>query len=192
MYATYTTLVGRVITAPEKQTYDRGTTRVHFRVACTERRRNGNGWDDGETLYITVRVWRQLAENVQKSMSVGDPVVVHGKVYTRSVEREGSRLSLTEMEAFAVGPDLRWSTAVVTRTKAAAAGAPTGLPETPAESSEEPGTAALESAPDDPWAPLDAMTAGEPGSERAAAGANGDGSGRGATKRGPVDAVVGS
>ena len=157
MYATYTTLVGRVITAPEKQTYDRGTTRVHFRVACTERRRNGNGWDDGETLYITVRCWRQLADNVAASMSVGDPVIAHGKIYTRTVEREGSRLSVTEMDATAVGPDLRWATAEVTRTKAAAAGAPSGVPEKTPMARDN--SAELAMAMDDPWAPVEEATA---------------------------------
>jgi single-strand DNA-binding protein len=153
MYATYTTLVGRVITAPERQTYDSGATRVHFRVACTERRRNGAGWDDGETLYITVRCWRQLADNVAESMSVGDPVIAHGKIFTRNVEREGSRLSVTEMDATAVGPDLRWATADVTRTKAAAAGAPSGLPEMASEHADTDERTALEMAVlDDPWA----------------------------------------
>jgi single-strand DNA-binding protein len=154
MHATYTTLVGRMITAPEKQTYDSGAVRVSFRVACTERRRGNQGWDDGETLYITVRCWRQLGENVHASMSVGDPIIAHGKVFTRNVDREGSRLSVTEMEASAVGPDLRWATAAVTRTKAAAAGAPTGHPEMPVESSDGPGASALE-ALDDPWAPVE-------------------------------------
>ncbi|GAA1275578.1 single-stranded DNA-binding protein [Pseudonocardia aurantiaca] len=162
MHATYTTLVGRMITAPEKQTYDSGASRVTFRVACTERRRGNEGWGDGETLYITVRCWRQLGENILGSMSVGDPIIAYGKVFTRNVDREGSRLSVTEMEASAVGPDLRWATAVVTRTKAAAAGAPTGLPEMPAESSDGPEGAGF-ATPDDPWAPVEAAPADEAG-----------------------------
>jgi single-strand DNA-binding protein len=160
MHATYATLVGRMITAPEKQTYDSGATRVSFRVASTERRRGNEGWEDGQTLFITVRCWRQLGENVLATMTaVGDPIIVYGKVYTRSADREGNRLSFTEMEAFAVGPDLRWATAVVTRTKAAAAGAPSGLPETPPEDS-EPNKAEIEAVLDDPWAPAEAAVGG--------------------------------
>ena len=174
MNATYPTLVGRMITPPEKHTYESGATRVSFRVACTERRRSSQGWDDGETLYITVRCWRQLAENVHASMSVGDPIIAHGKVYTRNVDREGSRLSITEMEASAVGPDLRWATAVVTRTRAAAAGAPTGLPEAPPDDGlSGPEAAGAAMMLDDPWAPVEAATAGISGAKGAANAPNG-------------------
>ncbi|OLT20688.1 hypothetical protein BJF78_35195 [Pseudonocardia sp. CNS-139] len=162
MHATYTTLIGRMITSPERHTYESGASRVSFRVACTERRRSNNGWEDGETLYITVRCWRQLGENVLESMNVGDPIIAHGKVYTRGIDREGSRLSVTEMEAGAVGPDLRWATAAVTRTKAAAAGAPTGVPEAPPDEPDGPGRTGVDAMLDDPWALVE-QSAGEPG-----------------------------
>jgi single-strand DNA-binding protein len=195
MHATYTTLVGRMITAAEKQTYESGTTRVSFRVACTERRRSGQGWDDGETLYITVRCWRQLGENVAASMNVGDPVIAHGKVYTRSIEREGSRLSVTEMEAYAVGPDLRWATADVSRTKAAAAGAPSGLPEMPSDGLGGDDGARMVS--DDPWARVEEAVAGDIGVEKAEdaaeASGSGDGSGRAEASKGArAEAAVGA
>jgi single-strand DNA-binding protein len=127
MNATYMTVAGWVATRVDRQEYERGT-RVSFRVASTERRynRTSGEWGDAGTIYLTVKCWRQLGENVQKSLRVGDPVIVHGRVVGRSVERDGRRESILEMDADAVGPDLRWSFASVTRARAAAAGAPTG------------------------------------------------------------------
>lgn len=121
MQATYTTVVGRIATAAERQTFASGASRVTFRVASTERRRDAatGSWTDGERLYITVRCWRQLGDHVLASTRLGDPVIVHGRLISRSVERDGTRTSVTEIDADAVGPDLRWATAVVTRTSSA-------------------------------------------------------------------------
>jgi single-strand DNA-binding protein len=127
MNATYLTVAGRIATTVERYEYDRGT-RVSFRVASTERRydRESGEWGDAGTIYLTVKCWRQLAENVVKSLRIGDPVIVHGRLIGRSFDRDGRRESVMEMDADAVGPDLRWSYASVTRTKAAA-GAPAGV-----------------------------------------------------------------
>jgi len=120
MQATYTTVVGRIATAAERHTFPSGASRVTFRVASTERRRDAatGSWTDGERLYVSVRCWRQLGDHVLASTRLGDPVIVHGRLFTRSIEHEGRRTSVTEIDADAVGPDLRWSTAVVTRTTA--------------------------------------------------------------------------
>ena len=128
MNATYMTVAGRIATTVERFEYERGT-RVSFRVASTERRydRESGEWGDAGTIYLNVKCWRQLAENVAKSLRIGDPVIVHGRLIGRSFDRDGRRESVMEMDADAVGPDLRWSYASVTRTKAAAAGAPTGV-----------------------------------------------------------------
>ena len=123
MNAIYTTVAGRLATAPERHVTERGP-RVRFRVASTERRRAGDGWADAETVYLTVTCWRQLADSVHLSLRVGDPVIVHGKLLSHSYERDGRPQTLLELGADAVGPDLRWSTAVVTRTRSAAAEAP--------------------------------------------------------------------
>ncbi len=133
---------------------------MNFRVASNERRfdRATEGWVDGDTLYTPVSCWRKLAENVHASFVVGDPIVVHGRVYSRSYDKEGQRHSVTEMEALAVGPDLTRCTAAVTRTKRAdgararssapgipeqrSAGAPDGDAEPPGRGAPADGAAA--------------------------------------------------
>ena len=60
--------------------------------------------------------WRQLAENVYVTFNLGDPIIVRGRLHTRSYEdKDGRRQTVIEMEALAVGPDLTRATAKVTR-----------------------------------------------------------------------------
>jgi len=125
MSTIYVTVPGRIATKPERLTYGKGTG-AKFRVASTERwfNRSAEAWNDAEPVYLTVTCWRQLAENVLTSLRIGDPVIVYGKLVNSAFERDGRVENKLEISAGAVGPDLRWSTAVVTRTRSAAADAP--------------------------------------------------------------------
>ncbi|GAA0936938.1 single-stranded DNA-binding protein [Pseudonocardia zijingensis] len=125
MSAIYVTVPGRIATQPERLNSTKGTG-AKFRVATTERwfDRTADAWNDAQPVYLTVTCWRQLAESVLVSLRVGDPVVVHGKLVNASFERDGRVEPRLEVSAAAIGPDLRWCTAAVTRTRAAAADAP--------------------------------------------------------------------
>jgi single-strand DNA-binding protein len=63
-----------------------------------------------------VNAWRALAENCQRSLRRGDPVVVHGKlsaqVWTNSA---GIEVTSFEVEASFVGHDLNRGTSEFTR-----------------------------------------------------------------------------
>ena len=135
MNETYTTVVGRMATAVDRREFASGSSCASFRIASNERRynRSDDSWGAGDSLYITVRCWRQLGENVLASMRVGDPVMAHGRLFTRSFERNGRREFVVEMDAVAVGPDLRWSRADVTRTSTAASATAPGGSERAAE-----------------------------------------------------------
>jgi single-strand DNA-binding protein len=127
MHETYTTVVGNMATRVDLRTLPDGTVLASFRVATTERRRDRDtgSWRDGGSLYMNVTCWRALGENVHRSLGVGDPVVVHGRLFTRSWEKDGRRQTVVEMEGYTVGPDLARSTAVVSRPqRSAAEGAP--------------------------------------------------------------------
>jgi single-strand DNA-binding protein len=127
MSTIYLTVPGRIATKPERLASKNGVG-ARFRIASTERyfNRAAEEWNEAEPVYLTVTCWRQLAENVLLSLRVGDPVIVHGKLVNQKFERDGRVERWLEVNASAVGPDLRWSTAVVTRTRAAAADAPPG------------------------------------------------------------------
>ncbi len=110
MFDTPITMVGNVLTAPQwRRTAQTGTFMVTFRVAATSRKfvKERDAWVDGDSLRVRVTCWRRLAENVSVSVQLGDPVIVHGRLYTRDwVDSEGQRRTSFELEALAVGFDL--------------------------------------------------------------------------------------
>ncbi len=119
MYETHVTVVGNVATAIAKNRLGDGTVVANFRVGSTQRRydRASGGWVDGDSLYVDVTCWRGLADNVVASLVKGDPVVVTGRLYTRTFEHEGQRRTAVTLEAQSVAADLAWCTAVLTRTR---------------------------------------------------------------------------
>lgn len=125
--------VGTMISAAKIRHLPDGTPVTSFRIACNDRRfdREANAWIDRDTFYVTVTCWRRLAENVCVSLHTGDPLIVRGRIFTRSYDVEGRRNSVTEMEADVVAPDLTRATAQVTRLRrtqepATVPGAPRG------------------------------------------------------------------
>lgn len=105
------TITGNLVNAPVLRIY--GTQRVtKFRLAHNHSYRDaGTGdWVDGDTTYIDVSCWRNLAVNVSESIGKGSAVIVTGRLKSkeRSYEVDGREEKRTffEIEAQAVGPDL--------------------------------------------------------------------------------------
>ena len=121
MNETSVTVVGNVVDTPQRRKTEGGHSVASFRIASTGRRydRGEGRWIDGDSLYLKVTCWRALADNVDRSVVKGDPVVVTGRLFTRSYEVEGQRRSSYELEAQALGLDLSRGTATFTRTKSA-------------------------------------------------------------------------
>lgn len=87
-----------------------------FRLACTPRIRKNGDWVDGDTTWLTVTCWRNLAENVATSVKKGDAVVVVGKLRTSNFRRDdGSVLSRLTLDATSVGHDMGRGTSVFRR-----------------------------------------------------------------------------
>ncbi|MFI6287670.1 single-stranded DNA-binding protein [Streptomyces sp. NPDC051018] len=123
MNDTMVTLVGNAATGVE---YREGATGgvARFRMAVTPRRwdRQAGTWTDGHTSFYTVFAWRSLAINLAGSVSVGEPLVVHGRLKVRESDREGygdapggPRKTFVDIEAVAVGHDLSRGTAAFRR-----------------------------------------------------------------------------
>ncbi|MEV6163426.1 single-stranded DNA-binding protein [Streptomyces sp. NPDC052052] len=116
MNETLVTLLGNAATGVEfRETATGGMAR--FRFAVTPRRwdRTKQFWTDGHTSFYTVWAWRTLASNLCGSVSVGEPLVVHGRLKVREEEREGLRRTFVDVEAIAVGHDLTRGTAAFRR-----------------------------------------------------------------------------
>lgn len=131
MNETIVTLVGNLVDDPKLRTTDGGAEVAGFRVASTSRRfdKAEQRWVDSGALFLSVSCWRALGANAAASLRRGDPVVVTGKLTTRTYEKDGQTRSVAELEALAIGPDLARGTAVFRRSARppeAAAGAGAG------------------------------------------------------------------
>ncbi len=86
---------------------------MSMRVGTTPRRRDKSGaWVDGETTWLSVIAFGDLAENVTRSLRKGDPVVIRGKLSIRRSERDGREFVNPEVLADAIGPELTFGTAL--------------------------------------------------------------------------------
>jgi single-strand DNA-binding protein len=123
------TLVGNLVADPELRFTPSGQAVANFRVASTPRvlDKASNEWKDGEGLFLTVTVWRTLAENCAESLVKGSRVIVQGRLKQRTYEtREGEKRTVYEIDAEDVGPSLLRATAKVARTSREGAGAGAG------------------------------------------------------------------
>jgi len=119
------TVVGNLVADPELRFTPSGQPVATFRVASTPRIRDNatNEWKDGDTLFLTVNVWRQQAENVAESMTRGTRAIVTGRLRQRSYEtKEGEKRTVYEVEADEIGMSLRNATAKVTKASRASGG----------------------------------------------------------------------
>jgi len=70
-----------------------------------------------ETTWFRVNVWGQLGENFAASCFKGTRVNVIGRLEVREWEKDGVKQKSVEITADAIGPDLKWATAIVEKTE---------------------------------------------------------------------------
>ncbi|WP_071330236.1 single-stranded DNA-binding protein [Streptomyces sampsonii] len=118
MNETMVTVVGNVATAPVYRESAHGPM-ARFRMAATPRRwdRERQTWTDGPTSFFTIWTTRQLASNVTASVTVGEPVIVQGRLRVRETERGGQQWTTAEIDAASVGHDLTRGTAAFRRVR---------------------------------------------------------------------------
>jgi single-strand DNA-binding protein len=123
MNETSLTMAGNLVADPELRYTPTGAAVVNFRIASTERFKGESGWQDGDTLFMTVTAWRGLAGNVAESAAKGVRVIVTGRLKQRSFEaRDGGRVTVYELDATDVGISLQQATAKPVKAERAAGG----------------------------------------------------------------------
>ncbi|MEV4680243.1 single-stranded DNA-binding protein [Streptomyces kurssanovii] len=116
MNDTMVTVVGNVATNVEyRETATGGMARFRFAVPSRRWDRRGGNWTDGPTSFYTVFAWRSLAQNLAGSVSVGEPLLVHGRLKVREEESDGRRRTFVDIDALAVGHDLTRGTSAFRR-----------------------------------------------------------------------------
>lgn len=115
---TIQTIVGNLTADPELRYTQAGLAVANFTVASTPRQMNRQTqqWEDGTPLFMRCTVWREFAEHVSQSLTKGSRVIVQGRLEQRNFEdQQGQRRTTIELQVDAIGPDLKYATAAVTR-----------------------------------------------------------------------------
>ncbi|MER5549498.1 single-stranded DNA-binding protein [Streptomyces sp. NPDC002589] len=122
------TLVGNLTDDPELRFTPAGVAVAKFSVAVNRRQYDAQAgeWKDSGTDFHRVSAWRTLAENVAGTLTKGMRVMVVGDLRQRTWtdEKTNEKRSAWEVDASAVGPDLAFATATVTKTTRSNGAAP--------------------------------------------------------------------
>jgi single-strand DNA-binding protein len=95
-------MAGHVVAEPRLGHTKSGEPFARIRVGVTPRRpdRLTGEWHDIASSYFTVNCWRRMATNASASLRKGDPVIVWGKLKSRSwVDSSGQRHQVIDIEA---------------------------------------------------------------------------------------------
>lgn len=109
------TILGRVGGDPNRGETNTGIPVINFRVASPQRRYDAKtqGWVETGTNWYNVSAFRQLAEHAKASLRSGDGVIVTGRLKLREWENSNGKKGVSiDIEADAIGHDLRWGTSV--------------------------------------------------------------------------------
>lgn len=108
--------VGRLGDDPTLRFTPSGAGVASVSLAVQGRVKNGDRWEDGDTTWYRVTVWREYAENVAESLRKGDRVVVVGTVSERKYQKDtGEEGRSLEIQAESITPDLRFAQVDVRR-----------------------------------------------------------------------------
>jgi single-strand DNA-binding protein len=113
------TITGNLVAEPELKFTPNGVAVANFTVASTPRvySQQSGKWEDGQALFMRVRVWRDQAENIAESrLSKGTRVTVTGVLTQRSWEDDEQRKhTIYELDAEDVATSLRFAQVAVKR-----------------------------------------------------------------------------
>ncbi|MGW1722973.1 single-stranded DNA-binding protein [Streptomyces sp. NPDC002306] len=145
MNETIVCTVGNVATQPVYRELASGPS-ARFRLAVTSRYwdREKSAWTDGHTNFFTVWASRQLATNAAASLSVGEPVIVQGRLKVRTEVRDGQNRTSADIDAVSIGHDLARGTSAFRRSGRPETGAVATVSAQPEPSWETPPADAAE------------------------------------------------
>ncbi|MEZ3161317.1 single-stranded DNA-binding protein [Microbacterium sp. BWT-B31] len=120
------TITGNVATPPELKRTNAGVAITSFRVASGQRRydRATDSWVDNGTNWYNVSTFRSLAEHAIDSLRKGDRVILSGRVRVRDWDNGVKRGTSIDIEADAIGHDLRFGVSRFTRDVSSGDGRP--------------------------------------------------------------------
>lgn len=99
-----------VVGTPDVRFTSDGKPFIKIRGMAKSRKRGANGaWTDGDTTFINIIVWDQLATNlIEQGINNQDSITVTGRLMSREYEHEGQKRTEYQITADSVGMSLRW------------------------------------------------------------------------------------
>ncbi|MGL4177362.1 MAG: single-stranded DNA-binding protein [Dermatophilaceae bacterium] len=126
MNDTWVTIRGRMTADPTIRTTGDGVPVASFSIATNPRKQVSGRpgvYEDGPTSFYRVSAWRSLGVNAAASLRKGEPVTVYGRQVVRDYPRgDGTTGTRVELDADAIGHDLKWGTTRYTKNGAGSAG----------------------------------------------------------------------
>ena len=113
--ANIVTFIGNLTADPELRFTQAGVPVASFRLASNRKWKDKSGQEQEDTTFMSVSVWRDMAENVAESLAKGQRVIAIGKLKNGEYEKDGQTVRTTEIEADEVAPSLRWARVQVTK-----------------------------------------------------------------------------
>lgn len=89
---------GRLTKDPVVKHFDSGSVCIRFSVAHDRYYKKNTEWVT-ETSFFNVNAFGSLATNMSTKLKKGDPVLIEGSIYNRSLETNGERKYYTEVNA---------------------------------------------------------------------------------------------
>jgi single-strand DNA-binding protein len=118
------TIVGNIGDVPELRYTTSGKAVARIRLA-EDRIVRSDGEEIKETLWWNVTAWGSLAENAAESLDKGTRIIVSGRLkQSKWQSASGETHQDVEIVANALGPDLKYASARITRNDSPANGSP--------------------------------------------------------------------
>ncbi|MEV4413989.1 single-stranded DNA-binding protein [Catellatospora sp. NPDC049609] len=110
------TIRGRLASEVELRFSAQGKAWCTFTVVSSRRVKNGNEWEDADTMFLPAKVFGTHAEQIAESLDKGDPVTVVGRVVQENWETDsGDKRSRMVVIADEVAATVRQHQVKITR-----------------------------------------------------------------------------
>ena len=99
-----------VVGNPDVRFSGEGKPWMKIRAVAKSRKRGANGaWTDGDSTFIDIIVFDQLATNlIEQNLAAQDSIIVTGRLVMREYEQDGQKRTSYQITADSVGMSVRW------------------------------------------------------------------------------------
>lgn len=92
-------IIGNLCKDPELRYTPQGTAVCNLRLACNRVWKDKSGEKKEEVCFITAVVWSKRAENCSQYLKKGSPVLIEGRLQSRSWDKDGVKQYTIEILA---------------------------------------------------------------------------------------------